>query len=135
MCLAIQAAELSAWMRIVLCFALVASNLHAGAVFLGFSGKHAVRALEWGGEALRISIGDRAPVPAARARGSFRCGRAFLVLWLRAATSRRLHAVIVPAGTQDPALFRGLCRWLAAGFPRQGQMTPTDPKGRPGGSS
>lgn len=132
---AVQAATLPAWMRIVLCVALGAANLRAGAVFLGFAGKHAVRALEWGGDALRIAIGDRTPEPAVLARGSFRCGRAFLVLWVRAASGRRLHGVIVPARPQDPALFRGLCRWLSAGFHRQGQIAPKDPEGRPGGSS
>lgn len=130
LCLAIQATALPQAMRIVLCATVATANLLAGGVFLGFRGGRAVRVLEWAADgSLRVSLGGRAPAAAYVARGSFRCGRAFVVLWfgIEAGGSGR-YGVIVPVRSCEPALFRAFCRWLAAGSTR-----PRRPGAKPAG--
>lgn len=96
--------------RIGLCIALATPALTAIRRCLLLKGRRAVRSLDWSA-GWRAGLGPGGNETAVTLRaGSFRVGRAFLLLWLRSRDG--IHGVFIDAGRQDPRAFRRLCRRL-----------------------
>jgi len=96
--------------RIGLCVAIATPALASIRSCLLLKGKRAVRTLDWGA-GWRAGIGAGATETCVTLRpGSFRVGRAFLLLWLTSCDG--IHGVFIDAERQDPVAFRRLCRRL-----------------------
>jgi len=96
--------------RICLCISIAAPGWVAIRRCLLLKGPKAVHTLDW-------SLGWRAGIGPTRIEtsvtlraGSFRVGRAFLLLWLQSRDG--MHGVFIDGGSQDCAAFRRLCRQL-----------------------
>ena len=96
--------------RVGLCIAIATPALVAIRGCMLLVGRRAVRTLDWSaGWRARIGPGTTETSVTLQV-GSFRVGRAFLLLWLRSCDG--IHGVFIDAGRQDPAAFRRLCRQL-----------------------
>ena len=96
--------------RIGLCVAIATPGLAAIRRCLLLRGARAVHSLDWG-RGWHAGIGPGGTeTPVTLLAGSFRVGRAFLLLWLRSRDG--IHAVYIDAGRQEPRAFRRLCRQL-----------------------
>jgi hypothetical protein len=96
--------------RIGLCIAIATPGLAAirGCVLL--KGRKAVHTLDWS-RGWRVGIGSGGTeTPVTLRTGSFRVGRAFLLLWVQSRDG--IHAVLIDGGRQEPIAFRRLCRQL-----------------------
>lgn len=96
--------------RIGICIAIATPGLAAIRGCLLLRGQMAVHTLDWS-RGWRAGIGPGwTETPITLRIGSFRVGRAFLLLWLRSRDG--IHAVLIDGGRQDPRAFRRLCRQL-----------------------
>lgn len=96
--------------RIALCAAIVMPAVAAIRSGMLLQGGRAVHSIDWaGGWRARIGPG-RIETPVTLRGGSFRVGRAFLLLWLQ--TCDGIHGVLIDMGRQDPRAIRRLCRQL-----------------------
>jgi len=96
--------------RIGLCIALATPGLAAIRGCLLLQGRKAVHSLDWS-HGWRAQIGAAWTETSVTLRpGSFRVGRAFLLLWLQSRDG--IHGVLIDGGRQDPRAFRRLCRQL-----------------------
>lgn len=96
--------------RIGLCIAIATPGMAAIRGCLLLKGRRAVRTLDWSA-GWRAGIGPgRTETPVTLRTGSFRVGRAFLLLWLQSRDG--IHGVFIDGGRQEPQAFRRLCRQL-----------------------
>ena len=96
--------------RIGLCVAIATPGLAAIRSCLLLRGARAVHSLDWGC-GWRAGIGpDGTETPVTLLVGSFRVGRAFLLLRVRSRDG--IHAVYIDAARQESRTFRRLCRQL-----------------------
>jgi hypothetical protein len=96
--------------RICLCIGITTPGWAAIRGCLLLKGRKAVHTLDWS-LGWRAGIGpDRTETSVTLRTGSFRVGRAFLLLWLQSRDG--MHGVLIDGGRQDPAAFRRLCRQL-----------------------
>ena len=96
--------------RVGLCIAIATPAMAAIRRCILLAGRRAVRTLDWSA-GWRARIGPGATETRVTLHlGSFRVGRAFLLLWLRSCDG--IHGVFIDAGRQDPVAFRRLCRQL-----------------------
>jgi hypothetical protein len=96
--------------RIGLCIAIATPAMVAIRRCLLLKGPRAVHALEWRG-GFRAWVGPgRIETPVTLRAGSFRVGRAFLLLWLQGRDG--IHGVFIDTARQEPRAFRRLCRQL-----------------------
>jgi hypothetical protein len=111
--LILVAVDLPLLARIAVCVSITTPGIVAiGRVFL-LRGPGGVRALSWSGATpgFQLRMADAAAgIPATLARGSFRLGSNYLLLWLRAGD--RVRAVFIDGNGQQAACFRRLCRRL-----------------------
>lgn len=96
--------------RIALCITIATPAVAAIRRCILLAGPGAVRTLDWSaGWRARIGPGTTETCVTLHL-GSFRVGRAFLLLWLRSCDG--IHGIFIDAGRQDPVAFRRLCRQL-----------------------
>jgi hypothetical protein len=96
--------------RICLCIGIATPGWAAIRCCLLLRGRKAVHTLDWS-LGWRAGIGpDRTETYVTLRTGSFRVGRAFLLLWLQSCDG--MHGVLIDGGRQDSAAFRRLCRQL-----------------------
>jgi hypothetical protein len=102
--------------RIGICLGIATPALAALRTSVLLRGGLAVQGLQWSG-GWQACIGpDRIQTPVTLRAGSFRVGRAFLLLWLESCDG--IHGVFIDVGRQDPRAIRSLCR----------QLIPSNPK-------
>ncbi len=102
--------------RIAICIAIATPALAAvrtGVLLRGASGVHGLQWMD--GWQARIGP-DRIPTPVTLRPGSFRVGRAFLLLWLESCDG--IHGVFIDMGRQEPRAIRSLCRQLIPSKPK-----------------
>jgi hypothetical protein len=96
--------------RIGLCVAIATPGLMAIRGGFLLKGRKAVHSLDWSGD-WRAGIGcSPTETPVTLRGGSFRVGRAFLLLWLQSRDG--IHGVLIDGGRQEARAFRRLCRRL-----------------------
>jgi hypothetical protein len=102
--------------RIAICLAIATPVLAAVRTSVLLRGDCAVRALQWS-SGWEACVGpDRIQTPVTLRVGSFRVGRAFLLLWLESCDG--IHGVFIDMGRQDPRAIRSLCRQLIPSKPK-----------------
>jgi|SRR5688572_934155 len=102
--------------RIGICFAIATPLLAAVRTSVLLRGDCAVRGLQWSGGWQAFVGPDRIQTPVTLRVGSFRVGRAFLLLWLESCDG--IHALFIDVGRQDPPAMSRLCRQLIASKPK-----------------
>ncbi len=102
--------------RIGICLAIATPVLAAVRTSVLLRGDCAVRALQWSGGWEACVGPDRIHTPVTLRVGSFRVGRAFLLLWLESCDG--IHGVFIDMGRQDPRAIRSLCRQLIPSKPK-----------------
>jgi hypothetical protein len=103
--------------RIGICLSMATPLLAAVRTSVLLRGDCAVRGLQWSGGAWQACVGpDRIQTPVTLRVGSFRVGRAFLLLWLESRDG--IHALFIDVGRQEPRAMRRLCRQLIASKPK-----------------
>ncbi len=103
-------------MRIGICLAIATPVVAAVRTSVLLRGERAVRGLQWSGRWHACVGPDRIRTPVTLRPGSFRVGRAFLLLWLESRDG--IHALFIDVGRQDPPAIRRLCRELIASKPK-----------------
>jgi hypothetical protein len=102
--------------RIGICLAIATPVLAAVRTCVLLRGDRGVRGLQWSGGWQACVGPDRIQTPVTLRVGSFRVGRAFLLLWLESCDG--IHGVFIDVGRQDPRAIRRLCRELIASKPK-----------------
>ena len=102
--------------RIGICLAIATPALAAIRTSVLLRGNGAVRGLQWSGGWQACVGPDLIRTPVTLRAGSFRVGRAFLLLWLESRDG--IHALFIDAGRQEPRAMRCLCRQLIASKPK-----------------
>jgi hypothetical protein len=102
--------------RIWICLAIAMPVLAAVRTSVLLRGDRAVRGLAWSGVWQACMGPDRIQTPVTLRVGSFRVGRAFLLLWLESRDG--IHALFIDTGKQEPRAIRRLCRELIASKPK-----------------